>query len=138
MKVKAFQLLSRNHLLTLIINMSIRDRSNCPASLLTLTRVTRLFLFLLYEQVAQALIHSFGVLPIRLEPWDTTACAPYMFANRCIGVHCSAGQPRRSLLSAIIEIYFIVELQSKVVNMDKSYLLKSKLAIPQFIILIKK
>jgi hypothetical protein len=39
------------------------------------TRVTRLFLFLLYEQVTQALIHFFGVLSTGLEPSDDIARA---------------------------------------------------------------
>ncbi len=53
-----------------------RDRRGYPMPLFTLGRVAHLFLFLLYEQVAQALIRFFGVLPPPSEPSDGTAGTP--------------------------------------------------------------
>jgi hypothetical protein len=58
----------------------------CPALLLTLLHVVRLLLFLYCEHVSQMLIRFFGVLPTRLEPWDGTVRAPWIFAQRCIAV----------------------------------------------------
>jgi hypothetical protein len=67
--------------------------------LLTLTRVVRLFLFLLYEQVVQALIRFFGILPIRLEPSDV-----------CPSLHRRALQRGTALSIPDFSFYFIINI----------------------------